>query len=105
MLVGCHYDKLNCFYVIFSLPYAFPDHFVITTDIMDTQFNQTGYKVNDLISMLFAKTHRVSVHIGQNEKLTSSFVTLLKQGTYRGKPFLIIFYQNLILYHVKLFKK
>jgi len=85
MLVGCHYDKLNRIYVIFSLPYAFPDYFLITTDVMDTQFNQTGHQVNDLIPMLFAKTEEASVQIGQNEKLSSSFITLLKQDAYRGK--------------------
>ncbi len=87
ILVGCHYDKLNCVYVIFSLPYVFTDHFVITSDIMDTHFNQPGYQVNDLIPMLFATTHRVSVQIGQNEKLSSSVFTLLKQGTHRGISF------------------
>jgi hypothetical protein len=92
MLVGCHYDKLNCVYVIFSLPYVFPDYIIITTDVMDTKFNQTRYQLNDLIPMLFAKTHRVSVQIGENEKLSSSFVTLLKQGTHRGKQFLINIY-------------
>lgn len=87
MLVGCHYDKLNCLYVMFSLPYAFPDHFVLTTDIMDTQFNQTGYQLNDLIPILFTKTHRISIQTAPNEKLNSSLLTLLKQGTHRGKSF------------------
>ncbi len=72
-------------YSIFSLPYAFPDLIVITTDIMDIQFNQTGYQLIDLVPMLFAKIHEVSVHVGQNEKLTSSFINLLKQRTHRGK--------------------
>jgi hypothetical protein len=58
---------------------------MITTDIMGTQFNQTRYQPNDLISMLFAKTHQVTIYIGQNEKLNSSFVILLKQGTHRSK--------------------
>jgi len=92
MLIGFHYDKLNCIYIIFSLPYAFPDYIIITTDVMDTRFNKPGYQVNDLIPMLFAKTLQVSVMIGENEKLSSSFVNLLKQGTYRGKQFLVVFY-------------
>jgi hypothetical protein len=57
---------------------------VITSDIMDTHFNQPGYQVNDLIQILFATIHRVSVQIGQNEKLNSSVLTLLKKGTHRG---------------------
>ncbi|CAF2568461.1 unnamed protein product [Rotaria sp. Silwood2] len=85
MLVGLYYDKLNCVYVIFSLPYGFFDYFVTTTDIINTQFNQTGYQLNDLVPMLFAKPHQVSVKIGQNETLRSSFMALLKQGTYRGE--------------------
>jgi hypothetical protein len=59
---------------------------------MDTRFNKPGYQVNDLIPMLFAKTLQVAVMIGENEKLSSSFVNLLKQGTYRGKQFLVVFY-------------
>jgi hypothetical protein len=105
MLIGCYYDKLNRHYVIFSLPYGLSDYFMTTTDIMHTQFNQTGYHLNDLVPMLFAKPHRVSIQIGQNEKLSSSFVTLLKQGTFRGKQFLIASYQQLFLYKVKLFLK
>ncbi|CAF1250072.1 unnamed protein product [Rotaria sordida] len=85
MLIGLYYDKLNCIYVIFSLPYGFSDYFVTTTGIMYTQFNQTGYQLNDLVPMLFAKPYQVSVKIGQNETLSSSFVALLKQGTYRGE--------------------
>jgi hypothetical protein len=91
MLIGCHYDTLNHCYVIFSLPYAFSEYFVVTTDIMDTQFNQAEYQLNSLIQMLIKKTHMVSIHIGQNEKLSSSLVTLLKQGNYRGKLFLSSF--------------
>ncbi len=91
MVIGCHYDRLNGFYVIFSLPYAFPEYFVITTDIMNIQFNQAGYHVNSLIPMLLAKTYTVCVHIDQNEKLSSSLVILLKQANYRGKIFLSFF--------------
>jgi hypothetical protein len=88
MLIGCHYDRLNYVYVIFSLPYAFPEYFAITTDIIDTQFNQAGYQLNSLIPMLLEKTHMVSLHIGHNEMLSSSSFTLLKQPNYRGKIFL-----------------
>lgn len=94
MLIGFYYDKLNTTYVIFSLPYAFSDFIVITTDIMDTQFNRTGYQLIDLVPMFFAKICRVSISIGQNEKLNSSFFTLLKQRTNRGK-LVFFFYQNL----------
>ena len=90
MLIGCYYDKLNSAYIIFSLPYAFPDFIVINTDIMNTQFNQTGYQFMDLVPMFFAEMHRVCIHIGENEKLTSSFLTLLKQRTNRGKLFFLL---------------
>jgi hypothetical protein len=79
---------MNELYAIFSLPYEIPKCFPISTDIMNTQFNQPGYDVNCLIPMLLAKTDTVALHIGENEKLTSSFITLLKQGHYRGKLFL-----------------
>ena len=91
MLIGCYYNRLNDLYATISLPYAFPEHFVTSTDIMDIQFNQPGYDVNCLIPMLLAKAQTVAVYIGENEKLTSSFVTLLKQGSYRGKLFLLVF--------------
>ncbi len=58
--------------------------------IMDIQFNQPGYDINCLLPMVLAKTRTVTVYIGENEKLTSSFVTLLKQGGYRGKLFLSV---------------
>ena len=95
MLIGSYYDKLNCVYVIFSLPCGLSDYFKTTTDIMSTQFNQTGYQLNDLVPMLFAKSRLISVQIGQNEKLSSSFVALLKQGSFRGKQFLIGSYRCL----------
>jgi hypothetical protein len=85
MLIGCYYDRVNHLYAIFSLPYAFPEGFVTNTDIMNIQFNQLGYDVNCLIPMLLPKTRTVTVHIGENERLTSSFVTLLKQENRRGK--------------------
>jgi hypothetical protein len=88
MLIGCYYDRLDDLYAIFSLPYAFPEHFVTNSDIMDIQFNQPGYDVHCLLPMVLAKTQTVAVYIGENEKLTSSFITLLKQGGYRGMLFL-----------------
>ncbi len=85
ILIGCHYDRLNRCYVIFSLPYVFFEYFVITTDIMNTQFNQAEYQLNSLIPMLLKKTHLMCLHIDQNEKLSSSLITLLTQGNYQGK--------------------
>jgi hypothetical protein len=105
MLIGSYYDKLNRVYVIFSLPCEFSDYFMTTTDIMSTQFNQTGYQLNDLVPMLFAKARRISVQIGRNEKLSSSFVALLKQGNYRGKQFLIGSYQCLFFLKSKIISK
>lgn len=90
MLIGCYYNRLYDLYTMFSLPYSFPEHFVTSTDIMDIQFNQPGYDVNCLIPMLLARAQTVAVHIGENEKLTSSFVNLLKQGSYRGRLFLLV---------------
>jgi hypothetical protein len=90
MLIGCYYDRVNDLYAIFSLPYAFPEYFVTNTDIMNIQFNQPGYDINCLLPMVLAKTQTVAVYIGENERLTSSFITLLKQGNYRGKLFLSI---------------
>jgi hypothetical protein len=52
---------------------------------MNIQFNQPGYDINCLIPMVLTKTETVALHIGENEKLTSSFVNLLKEGNYRGK--------------------
>jgi hypothetical protein len=88
MLIGCYYDRMNEVYAIFSLPYEVPKSFSISIDIMNIQFNQPGYTFNSLISMLLAKTETVMLRIGENEKLSSSFITLLKQGNYRGKLFL-----------------
>src|SRR5689334_10630561 len=97
LLIGCHYDRLNRCYVIFSLPYVFSEYFVITTYIINTQFNQSECQLNSLISMLIKKTHIISIHIDQNEKLSSSLISLLKQGNYQGKLFLSSFI-NIYLY-------
>jgi hypothetical protein len=98
MLIGCHYDAVNRCYIIFSLPHTFSEYFVITTDIMNTRFNQVEYQLNSLIPMLIEKPHMVSIHINENENLSSSFITLLKQGNYQGKLLTIIFYKHLSLY-------
>jgi hypothetical protein len=67
---------------------------MITTDIMDTRFNQAEYQLNSLIPMLIEKPHMVS----KNKNLSSLFITLLKQGNYQGKLFSIVFYKHLSLY-------
>jgi hypothetical protein len=67
---------------------------VITTDIMDTRFNQAEYQLNSLIPTLIEKPHMVS----KNQNLSSLFITLLKQGNYQGKLFSIVFYKHLSLY-------
>ncbi len=71
---------------------------MITTDIMDTRFNQAEYQLNSLIPMLIEKPHMVSIHINKNQNLSSLFITLLKQGNYQGKLFSIVFYKHLSLY-------
>ena len=68
----------------------FSDYFWTTTDMMDTCFNQTGYHLNDLVPMLFDKTREISIKFKENQKLSSSFAHLLKQGTYRGKTFVCL---------------
>ena len=96
MLIGCYNDRLYHCYVIFSLPYVFSEYFVVTTDIMNTQFNQAEHQLNSLIPMLIKKTHNLSINIEQNEKLRSSFISFLTQGNYQGN----LFYQYLSLYNV-----
>lgn len=85
VLVACHYYRFCQSYIIFTLPLVFSDYFWATTAIMDTCFNQPGYHLNDLVPMLFAKTRELAIKFELNDKLSSSFAHLLKQGTYRGK--------------------
>jgi hypothetical protein len=97
MLIGIYYDRLHHAYAIVSLPYRFYDHFVVTPDIINIQFNQIGYQLNDLSSILFSKPHSVFVQISLNEKLSSTFVNLLKQGAYRGNKKKHVLIQHMII--------
>ena len=59
--------------------------FCITTDVLNTRFNQTGYQLEHLVSTLFARTHRLVVQMRGNETLAPVFTALLKQGNSRRK--------------------
>ncbi|CAF0756415.1 unnamed protein product [Adineta steineri] len=51
---------------------------------MDTQFNQPESQLNILIPMLIKKSRNLYLGIEQNEKLSSSCISFLTQGNYRG---------------------
>ena len=99
MLIRCHSDQISCVYIIFCLPYAFHDRSTITTDVLDTRFNQTGYRLEHLASMLFSKIRRLIVHMKENETLSPIFTTLLKQENSRREtpPFSTLLHSTLIM--------
>ena len=93
MHIGCYYDSINFVYVMFTLPYILDLRFMIMNDIIHTRFNQTAHYLDCLIPMLFNKTPGVTILVGENESLSGLFLSMLTQGSGRGK----CFYRTLVL--------
>ena len=84
-LIGYYYTKQNDLCVMFSLPYMLPEYFLITSDMMNMQFNQPNHSLDVLTSELLNRLNRFVLYPLPYSTVHSPLLKLLGGSVFRGQ--------------------
>ena len=84
-LISCYYTKQNDLCVMFSLTYMFPGDLVMTSDMMNMQFNQAERALDIFTSELFNRVNRLILYPVPQSTIHAPLLHLLSGGAFLGQ--------------------